>query len=127
MDTNIVISTATAVLDWHNYFSTLANSLLPDFLKITVQLVIIPLIGLGARLFAHKLVKSYFGFLVKWAGQKISRETENFAILRLDLVMQYAQNCWWLKWLSKEDLQRYIEAAVAEWNLEVLSAIGEKP
>lgn len=113
----VILSTATSV-DWHGFADVLANSLMPDVLKISFQAVLLPLIGLSARFAANHLTSWYFKVIVKFAGQRIERGIEGWAESRMNLAVSTAQGTWWLRWMSQEDMQMYIEAAVSEWNLE---------
>lgn len=114
-------------IDWHNVLGQMANSVLPNLLKIFVQLVLIPIVGMGARIAAHYLCQQYFSFIVKWVGQQVTRGTEQWAEKRMDLAIDAASGTWWLKWMSKDDMHQYVEAAVAEWNKDFLAEIGQKP
>ena len=109
-------------IDWHTYFSLIANGILPDLVKLTIELVIIPVFGMLVRLLFQEMIKRHCKILVKWAGQKIERGSENWATSRLDMVIEQTQKIWWLKWLTKEELEQYIEEAVAEWNKDFQSA-----
>ena len=102
-----------------NYLQMLANTILPELVKITVSCVLIPMVAVVARHFTQIMAQYHLSILVKWAGQTISRDEENWAEARLAAVVAKAQGIWWLKWMNEADLKTYIEAAVAEWNADV--------
>lgn len=114
------------VISIRHILDALANSVLPDILKVVFELVLLPIIALAARHAAHTLSKWYLKFLVKWAGQKVERGVKQWAKKRLDLVMEVAEGKWWLKWLSRKDLEKMVEEAVIEWKTEYEKATGRK-
>lgn len=111
-------------MDLQQYLNYLANDLLPEFIKVTVQLVIIPTIGIIFKQILDWATKRYLKVLVKYAAQKVPRMIEDFGKKRMDAVLEMASKKWWLKWLSKEDLTVIVEALVIELKTEYQKVFG---
>ena len=125
MDPYSVIAATQTGVNFPMYLDALANTILPDLLKITFELLVLPVIGLAAREAAHRFSKWYLKFLVKWAGQKVERGIVGWAEKRMKLVLEAAEGKWWMKWLNRSDLEKMIEEAVVEWKMEYQAAIGK--